>query len=67
MSAADGTIFSSSWFALERPAFEKLAAQSDKTLTVLLLAGAFTVAAIALLTPGRPVLKAIVLAYIVLP
>jgi hypothetical protein len=64
---SSGTIFDNPWFAAERPAFEKLAAQSDQTLTVLLLVGAFVVAAIALLNPGRPLLKAVVLAYIVLP
>ena len=61
-----GTIFDSPWFALERPWFKKIAAQSDEALSLLLLLGASIIIAIAL-RPNHVLVKAVVLAYITLP
>jgi hypothetical protein len=61
------TIFDSPWFTFERPAFQRIAAQSDPTLTFLLIIAAIAIVYIAL-NPATPtLLKAVVLAYIVLP
>lgn len=64
---ATGSIFDSPWFALERPAFEKMVALGDTTLTILLLIGAVIVIWLALSPKTPTLLKAVVLAYITLP
>jgi hypothetical protein len=63
---ASGTIFDNPWFTFERPAFERLAAQSDETLSALLIVAACIIVVIAM-QKGHPIFKAVVLAYIVLP
>lgn len=64
---ASGTIFDSPWFVLERPAFAKIEAWSNTTLTWALLIGAGVIIWIALSPKTSPLFKAVVLAYITLP
>lgn len=59
------TIFDSWWFKLEKPAFDKIVTWSDETLTVLLLLLAIILVFVAL--SGKPLTKAIIFAWIVLP
>lgn len=64
---ASGTIFDSPWFTLERPAFQAIADYSSPTLSLLLIVAAIILAYLAL-NPATPaLLKAVVLAYIILP
>jgi uncharacterized membrane-anchored protein len=68
MNAANtGTIFDSPWFALERGGFKSLSGLSDMLLTWLLIIGAIVILWIALNPKTPPLLKAVVLAYIILP
>ena len=62
-----GTIFDSPWFTFERPAFERLAIMSDPALTMLLIVAAIVIVWLALNPRTPTLLKAVVLAYIVLP
>jgi hypothetical protein len=64
---ANGTIFDSPWFALEKPAFDRLAALSDTVLTGLLIIGAIGVIGLALYPKTPTLLKAVVLGWVVLP
>ena len=66
MAGETGTIFDSPWFALERPWFRKIASQSDIALTYMLIVAAAVILAIAV-RPNHPALKAVVLAYVILP
>lgn len=62
---ATGTVFDSPYFALERPAFEKMAEWSSGLLTFLLFIAAGVLAAVAIM--GNTLVKAIVLAWVILP
>ncbi|MDR3449956.1 MAG: hypothetical protein P4M15_09490 [Alphaproteobacteria bacterium] len=66
-TANTGTVFDSPWFTAERPLFKKIEAQSDATLTFLLLIGGLIVIGLALWPKTPTVAKAIILAYITLP
>jgi hypothetical protein len=61
-----GTIFDSPWFTFERPAFRKIAAESDEVLTCIMIALALGIIVIAL-TSRNPLLKAVIIAYCILP
>lgn len=65
MGAPTGTVFDNPYFALERPAFRKIAAFSDHTLTVALV----VIAALVFLAAFRftPTQKAVLLAWLTLP
>lgn len=65
MASGSRTIFDSWWFTLERPAFNKIVAWSDETLTVLLLISAIVLVLLAM--SNRTLLKAVVFGWIVLP
>jgi hypothetical protein len=65
--AASGTIFRSPWFALERPAFDTIADWSESTLSMLLILSALVLVYIALNSRIPTIIKAVVLAYILLP
>jgi len=66
---ATGTIFDSPWFTLERPAFERIAAQSDHWLTLALFGAAIVIVGIALLPASAKttLFKAVVIGWIILP
>ena len=59
--------FDSPWFALERPAFQHIAKWSGPTLTIALLIAALILVGLALHPKTPALVKAIVLAYILLP
>lgn len=65
MAQGARTIFDNAWFTLERPAFNKIRAWSDETLTVLLLLLAIGIVLLAL--SNRTLFKAVVFGWIVLP
>ena len=62
-----GTIFDSPYFYFERPAFERIANESDEFLTMALILGAIVLCIVALYPRSPTILKAIVLAWIILP
>lgn len=62
---ATGTIFDRPWFALERPAFERIANLSDPVLTFALIIAALGIIWLAM--TDKTLLKAVMLGWILLP
>lgn len=65
MAQGSRTIFDNWYFTLEKPVFDKIAGWSDAVLTILLLLIA-TIIVLAALS-GKPMTKAVIFGWIVLP